>query len=68
MGFSPWSAAGWCRVVTAFLTLKLGVLTFNMIRFPVLRRRSSDDRRPAVKQRIDEGETDGAPEIAGQIE
>ncbi|HEX4258479.1 MAG TPA: glycosyltransferase [Streptosporangiaceae bacterium] len=34
--------------MTAFLMLKLGVLTFNMIGFPVLRRRSADEQRPAV--------------------
>ncbi|HEY2241603.1 MAG TPA: glycosyltransferase [Streptosporangiaceae bacterium] len=34
--------------MTAFLMLKLGVLTFNMIWFPVLRRRPAGDRRPAV--------------------
>jgi hypothetical protein len=48
MGSLPWSAAGWRRIVTAFLVLKLGVLTFNMIRFPVLRRRPAGGRRPAV--------------------
>jgi Glycosyl transferase family 21 len=34
------------RAVTAFLLLKLGVLTVNMVRFPVLRRRAAVDRPP----------------------